>query len=149
MRGKSGSRSACPIGVFCRIHLQLAMGPVIMLQAVWYRVDYLSLILTLMLLTAKLAWTKLCKNPEKPLKPLANGYSSESAQQELSNEYQHDRILMVLKNLCIFVLWAKVATALEGLSDLPRSSWGFLCLRDGAGCRSRRSPQQHCPRPDR
>ena len=71
--------------------------------------------LTLMLLTAKLAKTKLCKNPEKPLKPLANGYSSESAQQELSNEYQHDRVLMVLKNLCILVLWAKVATALEGL----------------------------------
>ena len=71
--------------------------------------------LTLMLLTAKLANTKLCKNPEKPLKPLANGYSSESAQQELSNEYQHDRVLMVLKNLCILVLWAKVATALEGL----------------------------------
>ena len=51
--------------------------------------------LTLMLLTAKLAKTKLCKNPEKPLKPLANGYSSESAQQELSNEYQHDRVSMV------------------------------------------------------
>ena len=53
--------------------------------------------LTLMLLTAKLANTKLCKSPENPLKPLANGYSSESAQQELSNEYQHDRVLMVLK----------------------------------------------------
>ena len=72
-------------------------------------------VLTLMLLTAKFANTKLCKNPEKPLKPLANGYSSESAQQELSNEYQHDRVLMFLKNLCILVLWAKVATALEGL----------------------------------
>ena len=75
-----------------------------------------SSLLTLMLLTAKLASPKSCKNPEKPLKPLANGYSSESAQQELSNEYQHDRVLMVLKNLCILVLWAKVATALEGLS---------------------------------
>ena len=68
-----------------------------------------------MLLKAKLANTKLCKNPEKTLKPLANGYSSESAQQELSNEYQHDRVLMVFKNLCILMLWAKVATALEGL----------------------------------
>ena len=75
--------------------------------------------LTLMLLTAKFANTKLCKNPEKPLKPLANGYSSESAQQELSNEYQHDRVLMVLRNLCILVLWAKVATALEGLNMFP------------------------------
>ena len=68
-----------------------------------------------MLLMVKLTNTKLCKNPEKPLKPLANGFSSESAQQELSNKYQHDRVLMVLKNLCILVLWAKVATALEGL----------------------------------
>ena len=74
-----------------------------------------SYFLTLMLLTARLAKTQLCKNLEKPLKPLANGYSSESAQQELSNEYQHDRVLMVLKNLCILALWAKVATALEGL----------------------------------
>ena len=72
-----------------------------------------------MLLTAKLAYTKLCINPEKPLKPLANGYSSDSAQQELSNEYQYDRVLMVLENLCIFVLWAKVATALEGLKHTP------------------------------
>ena len=80
---------------------------------------------TLMLLTAKFANTKLCKNPEKPLKPLANGYSSESAQQELSNEYQHDRVLMVLKNLCIFVLWAKVTTALEGLTFLIQYLFPF------------------------
>ena len=31
---------------------------------------------------------------------LANGYSSESTQWELSNEYQHDRVLMIFKNLC-------------------------------------------------
>ena len=31
---------------------------------------------------------KTWKNPET----LAHGYSSESAQQELSNEYQHDRV---------------------------------------------------------
>ena len=36
-------------------------------------------------------------------------------QRELSNEYQHDRVKMVLKNLCILVLWTKVALALEGL----------------------------------
>ena len=30
---------------------------------------------------------------------LANGYSSESTQQELSNEYQNNRVLMVFKNL--------------------------------------------------
>ena len=47
---------------------------------------------------------------------LANGYSSESAPRELSNEYQHDRVWMVFKNLCICVLWMKVALALEWLS---------------------------------
>ena len=46
---------------------------------------------------------------------LANGYSSESAQRELSNEYQHDTVKMVFKNLCILVLLTKVASALEGL----------------------------------
>ena len=34
-------------------------------------------------------------------------------QQELSNEYQHDRVLMVFKNLCILVLWMKAASAVE------------------------------------
>ena len=43
---------------------------------------------------------------------LANGYSSESAQQELSNDYQHDR---VFKNLDTLVLWIKVALVSEGL----------------------------------
>ena len=46
---------------------------------------------------------------------LANGYSSESAPRELSNEYQHDMVLMVFKILCIGVLWTKVDLALEGL----------------------------------
>ena len=46
---------------------------------------------------------------------LANGYSSESTQLELSNEYQHDRVQMIFTNLCILVLWPKVALALEGL----------------------------------
>ena len=32
-RGKSGSGSACPTAVFCRIHLQLAMGQVVMFHA--------------------------------------------------------------------------------------------------------------------
>ena len=32
-RGKLGSCSACPIAVFCRIHLQLAMGQVVKLHA--------------------------------------------------------------------------------------------------------------------
>ena len=55
---------------------------------------------------------------QKPLKmteTLAHAYSSESTQRELSNEYQHDRVQMVFKDLCILVLWTKVASALEGL----------------------------------
>ena len=47
---------------------------------------------------------------------LANGYSSESTQRELSHEYQHDRDSMFFKKLCVLVLWTKVASALEGLS---------------------------------
>ena len=46
---------------------------------------------------------------------LANGYSSKSTQQELSNEYQHDRVWMVFKDHCVLVLWMKVDLALEGL----------------------------------
>ena len=33
---------------------------------------------------------------------LAQGYTSESTQRELSNEYQHDRVKMVFKNLLCF-----------------------------------------------
>ena len=45
---------------------------------------------------------------------LAHGYSSESTQQELSNEYQHDTGVDVFsKNLCIFVLWTRVAATLS------------------------------------
>ena len=51
---------------------------------------------------------------------LANGYSSESTRRELSNEYQHDRVLMIFTNICIFVLWKKVASALEGLTGNRR-----------------------------
>ena len=43
---------------------------------------------------------------------LANGYSSDSTPKELSNEYQHDRVDMVFKNL-----WTKVTLALEGLTE--------------------------------
>ena len=47
---------------------------------------------------------------------LENGYSYESTRRELSNEYQHDKVLMVFKNLCVLVLKTKVTSALEGLS---------------------------------
>ena len=46
---------------------------------------------------------------------LAHGYSSESTQRELSNEYQHDRVSMVFKRICVIVVWTKVASAFEGL----------------------------------
>ena len=46
---------------------------------------------------------------------LANGYSFESTQRELSNEYQHDRVSMLFRNLCVRVLWTKVISALKGL----------------------------------
>ena len=48
---------------------------------------------------------------------LAHGYLSESAQRELSNEYQHDRVWMVFNIVWVLVLWTKVASALEGLSN--------------------------------
>ena len=61
--------------------------------------------------------TNLAKMQEtcKMTKTLAHGYSSESTQQELSNEYQHDMVMMILKILCVIVLWKKGAAALKGL----------------------------------
>ena len=53
---------------------------------------------------------------QKMTETLAHGYSSKSTQRELSNEYQHDRVKMVFKDICIVVLCTKVASALEGLS---------------------------------
>ena len=38
--------------------------------------------------------------------PLSHGYSSKSTQ-ELSNEYQHDRVLLLFKNAFVFVLAKK------------------------------------------
>ena len=35
---------------------------------------------------------------------LVNGYLSDSTQQELSNEYPHDSVKMIFKNLCVIVL---------------------------------------------
>ena len=49
-------------------------------------------------------------------KTLAHGYSSQSTQRELSNEYQHDRVWMVFKSFCIFLPWSEVASAWKGLN---------------------------------
>ena len=62
----------------------------------------------------------------KMTETLANGYSYESTQRELSNEYQHDRVWMVFKDICVLVLEMKVASALEGLKLLH--SWLILSL---------------------
>ena len=50
-----------------------------------------EIILTIMLL-AIFASTKSCKKAGKWLKTLADGYSSESTQWELSNGYKHDMV---------------------------------------------------------
>ena len=55
----------------------------------WYHYWYL---LTLMLLVANLVNGKWCQKPEKMIETLAYGYSSESTQWGLFNEYKHDRV---------------------------------------------------------
>ena len=72
--------------------------------------------LTIMVLVANLHNAKWGNKSWKMNETLAYGYSSESTPQELSNEYQHDSVKMVFKNLLILVRWMKVALALEGLS---------------------------------
>ena len=49
------------------------------------------------------------------IETLANGYSSDSAHQELSNEYHHDRVKMIFIIFCFFVHWTKVTSASEWL----------------------------------
>ena len=51
----------------------------------------------------------------KMTKTLAHGYSFESTQWELSNEYQYDRVKMLFNRLCVLVLWTKVPSTMEGL----------------------------------
>ena len=49
------------------------------------------------------------KNLKKMTETLAHGYSSEGVQGEQSNQYQHERVKMVFKNLCILLLDGKTA----------------------------------------
>ena len=74
--------------------------------------------LTLMLLGINLTNAKRSEKPWKMTETLANGYSSEGIQRELSDEYPQDRVEMVFMNLCVIVLWTKVASVLEGLNLL-------------------------------
>ena len=55
-----------------------------------YRIQPNCLI-TLMLLVASLTKTKWRKKPKEMTESLTQRYSSESTQQKLFNEYQHDR----------------------------------------------------------
>ena len=66
----------------------------------------------------------------KMTETLAHEYSSESTQRELSNEYQFDRVSRIFKNLCMFVLWTKVASALEGSTSCAIPSRSSLFLND-------------------
>ena len=47
---------------------------------------------------------------------MANGYSSDRIQRELSNENQHDRVKMTFMIYCFFVHLMKVTSAADGLS---------------------------------
>ena len=75
-----------------------------------------------MLLVANLANTKWCKKPEKWLRPWHMG-THLRVLSELSNEYQHDRVLIVFKNLWVIVLWMKLALALEGSTSITELKW--------------------------
>ena len=46
---------------------------------------------------------------------LANWYSSDRAQQELSNDYQQDRVWINFEHFSSFISCVKVAAALKGL----------------------------------
>ena len=79
---------------------------------------------------ANLASRKWCKNLKWMTQTLAYGYSFESTHQELSNEYQHDRVSIVFKDFCILVLWTKVTSALEGLRDgYLQCRWFHFCTK--------------------
>ena len=74
------------------------------------------------------------QNIWKMTETLAYGYSSQNTQWELSNEYQHDRVYMVFKDLCVILLWTKVyiASALEVSNWHQRQLPGLriiLCIR--------------------
>ena len=58
---------------------------------------------------------KMMKKSWNMTETFSYGYSSEGTLQELSNEYQHDRVQMVFKNIFILVLWTKLVSALKGL----------------------------------
>ena len=85
-------------------------------KSCWQRSEWY---LTLMLLVANFTLQDDAKNLKKMTETLANGYSFESAQRELSNEYQYDRVYMVFKSFCVLVLWTKQASTLTKIDTGP------------------------------
>ena len=64
----------------------------------------------------------MMQKTRKMTEPLTHGYSSESTQRELSNECHHDRAKVVIKNLCVIVLWIKSNLSIgrvKGVKSLP------------------------------
>ena len=70
--------------------------------------------LSLALLVTYLANIEPCTQPKMTKKDLANGYSSDSTQRELSNEYQHGRVLktFIISYTCVPLM--KVASVSKG-----------------------------------
>ena len=73
-------------------------------------------------------WYKIMQKSWKITETLAYGYSYESTHRDLSNEYQHDRVQMFFKNLCVLVIWTKVALALDGLTQEQSDFKSYLYL---------------------
>ena len=53
----------------------------------------------------------------KMYETLINGYSYDSTQRELSNEYQHDRVFKNFKIFYLFVPLTKIASEPKGLNS--------------------------------
>ena len=91
------------------------------------------LLLTFMLLVANLANTIWCENPKRWLKPWQMGTYLRVLSESYPMNTNMTGFYMFFKDLCIFVLWTKVASALEGIKVIlysaPLHVW-MLFLRD-------------------
>ena len=65
--------------------------------------------------------TKWCNIPNRMTETLTHRYSSKSTEWELSSKYQHDRVKMVLKKICVLMLSKEVASVIEGIKDISNS----------------------------
>ena len=83
--------------------------------------------LTLMLLVANLVNTKWCKKTEKRLKPWHMGTHLRVLSESYPMYTNMTGFRWFSKNLCILVLWTKVAWALKGLSS-KKATKGWTIL---------------------